>query len=210
MTVGRERIRLLAVDDHPLVREGIAALVAGQPDMELVAEARDGHEALDKFRQHRPDIVLLDMQMPGISGIDTIGAIRGEFANARIIVLTTYAGDELAKRALRAGAQAYLLKSSVRKELLDTIRLVQKGQKRIDADVAAGMANYLGDDTLSARELMVLDLIAAGNSNKAIASQLGITEETVKGHVKSILAKLRAKDRTHAVTLGLKRGLISL
>lgn len=204
------QIRLLAADDHPLVREGIAALVANQPDIVLVAEATDGQDALDKFRTHRPDVTLMDIQMPGLSGIDAITAIRGEFPNARIIVLTTYGGDELARRALRAGAQAYILKSSVRKELLDTIRAVHGGQRKIQPEVASDLAMHLGDETLSARELMVLDLIAAGNSNKLIASRLGIAEETVKGHVKSILAKLRANDRTHAVTLGLKRGLIIL
>jgi DNA-binding NarL/FixJ family response regulator len=203
-------IRLLSADDHPLVREGIAALVATQPDIVLVAEACDGHEALQKFRLHRPDIALMDLQMPGLSGIDAIIAIRDEFPNARIIVLTTYGGDNLAKRALGAGAQAYILKSAVRKELLDTIRAVHKGQRRIHPEVADALASHVADETLSARELMVLKLIAAGNSNKLIAVQLSIAEETVKGHVKSILAKLRASDRTQAVTAGLKRGIIDL
>lgn len=203
-------IGLLTADDHPLVREGIAALVANQPDITLVAEANDGHDALVKFRIHRPHVTLMDMQMPGLNGIDAIIAIRGEFPDARIIALTTYGGDELAKRALCAGAQAYTLKSSVRKELLDTIRAVHRGEKRIHPDVATDLASRLGDETLSARELTVLDCIAAGNSNKVIAARLGIAEETVKGHVKTILGKLRANDRTHAVTLGLKRGIISL
>jgi DNA-binding NarL/FixJ family response regulator len=203
-------IRVLTVDDHPLVREGIAALVAAQPDIVLVAEACDGYEAVQKFRLHRPDITLMDLQMPGMSGIDAIIAIREDFPNARIIVLTTYGGDNLAKRALSAGAQAYILKSSVRKELLDTIREVHKGHRRIHPEVADDLATHVTDETLSARELTVLKLIAAGNSNKRIAAEMSIAEETVKGHVKSILAKLRANDRTHAVTLGLRRGIIDL
>ena len=204
------KIRLLAVDDHPLVREGIAALVAAQPDIVLVAEAADGRAALDMFRTHRPDVTLMDMQMPGLSGIDAIIAIRGDFPDARIIVLTTYEGDDLARRALRAGAQAYILKSSVRKDLLETIRAVHRGQKRVQPEVATNMASHLDDEALSTREIAVLELVAAGNSNRQIGTRLGIAEETVKGHVKSILAKLRANDRTHAVTIGLKRGLIVL
>lgn len=203
-------IRLLTADDHPLMREGIAALVSTQSDINLVAEASDGREAFDLFRLHRPDVALLDLQMPSLSGIDATIAIRNEFPNARIIILTTYGGDNLAKRALSAGAQAYVLKSLVRKELLETIRAVHKGQKRIHPDVAEGLASHIGDETLSPRELRVLELVAAGNSNKRIAVEMSIAEETVKGHVKSILSKLRASDRTHAVTMGLKRGIISL
>ena len=203
-------IRVLSVDDHPLLREGIAALIANQSDMKLVAEAGNGHEAIAQFRTHRPDVVLMDLQMPEMSGIDAIIAIRAEFPGARIIVLTTYAGDVLAQRALKAGVQAYILKSNVRKELLETIRIVHSGKKRIHPEIATQLADHAGDDLLTAREIQVLGLIAAGNSNKLIADQLSITEETVKGHVKNILSKLSANDRTHAVTLGLRRGIIEL
>ncbi len=203
-------IRVLSVDDHPLLREGIAALIFNQTDIRLVAEASNGREAIEQFRLHRPDITLMDLQMPDMSGIDAIIAIRNEFPEARVIVLTTYAGDVLARRALKAGAQAYVLKGSVRKELLDTIRSVHAGKKRIEPDVATQLADHAGDDALTTREVQVLSLIAAGNSNKIIADQLSITEETVKGHVKNILSKLGANDRTHAVTLGLKRGIIGL
>jgi DNA-binding NarL/FixJ family response regulator len=178
--------------------------------MRLVAEAASVSEALEKFRNTRPDVTLMDIQMPGANGIDAIIAIRAEHPDARIIVLTTYAGDALAERALRAGAQGYLLKGSVRKELLDAIRRVHAGSKRIQPEIAAELAGCLGDEGLSVRELEVLSLIAAGNSNKSIASILSITEETTKGYVKSILAKLRANDRTHAVTLALRRGMIEL
>jgi len=199
---------VLAVDDHPLIREGVAALIANHPDIVLVGEASDGNQALEACRRHRPDIVLLDLQMPGLSGIDVIAAIRGEFPGVRIIVLTTYGGDDLARRALSAGAQAYILKSSVRTELMDTVRAVHKGQKRINPEVADALAHYLGDETLSVRELDVLKELASGKANKAIAAELSISEETVKGHVKNILAKLRANDRTHAVALGLRRGIL--
>jgi DNA-binding NarL/FixJ family response regulator len=198
------------VDDHPLLREGIAALIANTTDMKLVAEAANGHEALEQFRAHRPDVTLMDLQMPGMSGIDAIIAIRSEYPAARIIVLTTYAGDVLARRALKAGAQAYLLKSHVRKDLLDTIRAVNVGQKRIDPEVAVELAGHTLDDGLTQRETEVLALIAAGNSNKLIGDQLSISEETTKSHVKNITAKLGANDRTHAVTLGLQRGIIEL
>ena len=210
MSDAPESIRILSVDDHPLLREGIAALLANQKDMKLIAEASTGKEAVEKFRSHQPDITLMDLQMPEMGGIDAIIAIRTEFSDARIIVLTTYAGDALAQRALRAGAKAYVLKNHVRKDLLETIRAVHAGVKRIHPEVAAEIAAHATDDALTAREIEVLSLIAAGNANKLIADQLSVTEETVKGHVKNILSKLGAKDRTHAVTLGLKRGIIQL
>jgi DNA-binding NarL/FixJ family response regulator len=203
-------IRVLAVDDHALLREGIAALVGSQADMELVAEASNGREAVEEFRKHRPDVTLMDLQMAEMNGIDAMSAIRAEFPDARIIVLTTYAGDVQVMRALKAGARAYLLKGLLRKELLETIRAVHAGQKRVPPEVAAELAEHAADDTLTAREIEVLRLISAGNANKEIAAQLSITEETVKGHVKNILAKLGANDRTHAVTIGLKRGIIEL
>jgi DNA-binding NarL/FixJ family response regulator len=210
MSADRRPIRVLSVDDHPLLREGVAALLAGQSDLTLVAEASNGREAIDQFRRHQPDVTLMDLQMPEMDGVDAMSAICQEFPSARIIVLTTYVGDALVLRALRAGARAYLLKSLLRKELLETIRLVHAGQKRILPVVAAELAEHATDDALSPRELDVLRLIAGGNANKAIASQLSITEETVKGHVKNILAKLAASDRTHAVTIALKRGIIDL
>jgi DNA-binding NarL/FixJ family response regulator len=210
MTISPNRIRILLADDHPLLRDGVAGLVADQPDMELVAEASSGQEAIDQFRKHRPDVALLDLQMPEMNGIDAIVAIRQEFPGARIIVLTTYTGDAQILRTLKAGAQAYLLKSALRRELLDTIRLVHRGQKRIAPEVAAQLAEHAADDALSLREVEVLRLIASGKANKLIASDLAITEETVKGHVKNILSKLGASDRTHAVTIALKRGIIEL
>jgi DNA-binding NarL/FixJ family response regulator len=203
-------IHILSVDDHPLLREGIAALLANQKDMKLVAQASTGKEAILQFRSHRPDITLMDLQMPEMSGIDAIIAIRSEFRDASIIVLTTYAGDALAQRALKAGAKAYILKNHVRKDLLETIRAVHAGTKRIHPEVAAEIAAHAADDELSAREIEVLSLVSNGKSNKLIADELSITEETVKGHMKSILSKLGAKDRTHAVTLALKRGIIQL
>jgi DNA-binding NarL/FixJ family response regulator len=203
-------IRILVVDDHPVLREGIAALVNGQTDMKLVGEASDGQEAIAQYRLHRPDVTLMDLQMPTTSGIETIIAIRDESPNARIIVLTTYGGDVQVVRALKAGACGYLLKGHVHKALLDTIRAVHAGQKRISPEVAAELADHAGEEELTAREIDVLRLIAEGNANKEIAGKLSITEETVKGHVKNILAKLGVNDRTHAVSIGLKRGIIDL
>jgi DNA-binding NarL/FixJ family response regulator len=203
-------IRILTVDDHPLLRKGIAALVNAEPDMKLIAEASNGEEAIEAFRIHRPDVTLMDLQMPGVDGIGAIGRINGEFANARIIVLTTYTGDIQVLRALRAGARAYILKGHVHKELLETIRAVHAGQKRIPPDVAAQLAQHATDDELTEREIDVLRLVAAGNANKQIADQLSIGEATVKSHVSNILSKLGANDRSHAVTIGLTRGIFEL
>ena len=203
-------IRVMTVDDHALIREGVAALIANQKDMRLVGEASNGREAIEQFRSLGPDVTLMDLQMPEMNGIDALIAIRSEFPEARIIVLTTYAGDALCKRAMKAGAQAYILKGNVRKDLLDTIRSVRSGKKFIHAEVAAELASHAADDGLSERELEVLSLIAAGNSNKLVADQLAISEDTVKSHVKSILSKLGVNDRTHAVTAALKRGIIEL
>jgi DNA-binding NarL/FixJ family response regulator len=204
------QIRILAVDDHPLLREGIAALVNAECDMKLVAEASNGQEALERFRLHRPDVTLMDLQMPGFNGIESIIKIQSEFPNARIIVLTTYTGDVQVLRALKAGARAYILKGHVHRELLETIRAVHAGKKRIPPEVAAELADHAAEDELSPREIEVLRLIASGNANKLIADQLSISEETVKSHVTNILSKLGANDRTHAVTIGLRRGIIDL
>jgi DNA-binding NarL/FixJ family response regulator len=203
-------IRILSVDDHPMLREGIAALVASQSDMKLVAEASTGREALEQFRKHRPDLTLMDLQMPDMDGIEAMLAICSEFPEARIIVLTTYKGDVQVLRALKAGARAYLLKGLLRKELLETIRAVHAGKKHIPPEVASQLAEHAIDDMLSTREIEVLRLVAGGNANKLIADQLSITEETVKFHVKNILSKLGANDRTQAVTIALKRGIIEL
>ncbi len=203
-----KKIRVLTVDDHPLLREGIAAVLDGEEDFELVAEATSGQEAIDCFRKHRPDVTLMDLQMPGMNGIDAMLAIRGEFANARFIVLTTYQGDVQALRALKAGASGYLLKSMMRKELLETIRIVHAGRRRIPPEIAAELADHVTEDALSDREVDVLRRVATGNSNKIIASQLNVSEATVKGHMKSILSKLGANDRTHAVTIAMKRGFL--
>jgi DNA-binding NarL/FixJ family response regulator len=204
------QIRILTVDDHPLLREGIAALVNAERDMKLVAEASNGQEAVERFRLHRPDVTLMDLQMPGLNGIESIIKIQSEFPNARIIVLTTYTGDAQVLRALKAGARAYILKGHVHRELLETIRAVHAGKKRIPPEVAAELADHAAEDELSPREIEVLRLIASGNANKLIADQLSISEETVKSHVTNILSKLGANDRTHAVTIGLRRGIIDL
>ena len=203
-------IRILTVDDHPLLREGIASLVGNQSDMKIIAEAANGREALEQFRTHRPDITLMDLRMPDMNGIDAMVAIFAEFPSARIVVLTTYSGDVQILRALKAGARGYLLKGLLRKELLDTIRAVHAGKKRIPPEIASQLAEYAADSSLTAREIDVLRLIAGGNANKLVADQLSITEDTVKAHVKNILSKLGASDRTHAVTIAVKRGFIDL
>jgi DNA-binding NarL/FixJ family response regulator len=202
-------IRILSADDHPLLRSGIAALIGTQPDMQLVAEAATGTEAVQLHRDLRPDVTLMDLQMPGMSGLDAIIAIKSEVPSARIIVLTTYSGDVLAQRALKAGAQAYVLKSLVRTEILNTIRVVHAGERRVQADVATEMANHMADASLTHREVEVLQLVAAGCANKVISATLDINQETTKTHIRNILAKLGARDRTHAVSLGLKRGIIA-
>jgi DNA-binding NarL/FixJ family response regulator len=204
------KIRILTVDDHALLRKGIAALINAEPDIQLVAEASNGREAIAEFKGHRPDVTLMDLQMPEMSGIECIIAIRSDFPNARIIVLTTYPGDVEVLRALKAGARGYLLKGQVNKDLAEVIRAVHSGHKRIPAEIAVELAEHTADDDLSSREIEVLRLIAAGNGNKEIANKLLIAEETVKSHVTNILAKLHANDRTHAVTTALKRGVIRL
>jgi DNA-binding NarL/FixJ family response regulator len=201
-------IRILVVDDHPVVREGVDALVRRQPDMRIVAQAANGHEAIEKFRAHRPDITLMDLQMPEMNGLDVLIALRGEFPEARVIVLTTYIGDVQALRAIKAGARAYLLKTALHKELLDTIRAVHAGKKYISPDAAFELAEHGSDDALTPAEVRVLRLIAEGNSNKEIAAQVAVSEDTVKGQVRNILSKLGAKDRAHAAMIGVKRGII--
>jgi DNA-binding NarL/FixJ family response regulator len=201
-------IRILSVDDHPLISASIAGLLATQADMNLIAEAANGREAIEQFHRHRPDITLMDLQMPEMNGLDAIIAIRGEFPEARIVVLTTYAGDVQALRALKAGARAYLLKDSLHKELLTTIRAVQAGKKSMSPEVSFQLAEHATDDALTPAEVRVLRLIAEGNANKEIAAQLSTSEDTVKGQVRNILSKLGAKDRTHAAMIGLKRGII--
>jgi DNA-binding NarL/FixJ family response regulator len=203
-------IRILTVDDHPLLRNGIAALVNSEPDLKLVAEASNGKEAIDAFRVYRPDVTLMDLQMPEVDGLEGIEAIRREFPEARIIVLTTYSGDTRVLRALKAGARGYILKGHVHKELLETIRAIHAGHKRIPPEIAAELADHATDDALTEREIAVLRLIATGNSNKEIGERLSIGEATVKSHVTNILSKLDANDRAHAVTIGLKRGIIEL
>jgi DNA-binding NarL/FixJ family response regulator len=203
-------IRILIADDHPVFRQGLAALMANELDLELVGEASDGREAVSQYRELRPDIMLLDVRMPLMDGIEVTRTIRSEFPAASIIVLTTFAGDVSAHRALSAGAKAYVLKGLLRKELIDTIRAVARGQKRVDPAIAAEIAHHSGDELLSVREIAVLKLAASGNSNKRIAAHLSITEETVKAHMRTVLAKLNANDRTHAVTIGLTRGIIHM
>jgi DNA-binding NarL/FixJ family response regulator len=208
MTADSSSIRILAVDDHALLREGIAALVAGQSDMSLVGEASNGREAIHQFRTHRPDITLMDLQMPEMNGLDAMIAIRGEFPEARVIILTTYTGDVQVVRALKAGARAYLLKNLLHKELLETIRAVHAGKKTVSPDVSFQLAEHATDDALTPAEVRVLRLIAEGRANKEIAAQLSISEETVKGQVRNILSKLGANGRTHAAMIGVKRGII--
>jgi DNA-binding NarL/FixJ family response regulator len=212
MSVSRraESIRVLTVDDHQLLREGIAAVLESQEDMTLVAQAGTGREAVECFRRLRPDVTLMDLRMPDMSGIEAITAIRGEFPDARIIVLTTYAGDAQAAAALKAGAAGYLLKNLVRKELLETIRAVHSGKRRIPPEIATEIAEHVADDALTGREIEVLRRVASGKSNKLIAAELDISEGTVKTHMKSILPKLDASDRTHAVMIALKRGILDL
>ena len=204
------RIRILTVDDHPLMREGIAAMIKSQPDMRLVAEAGDGRDAIKTFREHQPDVTLMDIRLPGMSGIDTLIAIRSEFPEARILMLTTFEGDVEIQRALRAGARGYMLKSMPPGELLAGIREVHAGRKRIPPEVAAQLAEHMGEEALTARELEVLQQVAGGNRNRDIAGRLFITEETVKVHIKHIMEKLGARDRTEAVAIALRRGIIRL
>ena len=210
MSDDTKQIRIMTVDDHPVLRQGIAAIIVDEPDMTLVAEATNGREAIQQFRAHLPDVTLMDLQMPEMNGLDAMIAIRGEFADARIIVLTTYTGDVQARRALQAGARAYLLKNSLHKELLDTIRAVHAGRKNLSPEVSFELAEHVAEDSLSPLEVRVLRLIAQGNSNKGIAARLSVTEDSVKGHVRNILSKLGANDRTHAAMIGVKRGIIEL
>jgi len=208
--MGAQKIRVLIADDHPLLREGISAVIQGESDMMVVAEANNGLEAIDCYRQHRPDVTLMDLQMPRMDGVTATNAIRAEFPEARIVILTTYRGDVQALRALKAGAVGYLLKSLIRTELLQAIRSVHTGQRQIPADIAADLAEHAGEDTLSDRELEVLRRVAAGNSNRQVATQLSISEDTIKAHMKSISSKLGATSRTHVVAIAVKRGIIEV
>ena len=210
MNAGPSTIHIMVVDDHPLLRQGVAALIKTQPDMEVVAEASDGEEAITQFRLHQPDLTLMDLQMPNVNGTDAISRIRSEFPEARILVLSTYAGDVQVLHAIKAGARGYLLKGNVRRELLEAIRSVHAGHKRIPPEIAGELAEHAADDQLSSREIDVLRLIGEGNANKQIADKLSIGETTVKNHVSNILSKLGANDRAHAVTIALQRGIIEL
>ena len=203
-------IRILVVDDHPVLRDGVAALLENQTDMVLAGEAGNGSEAVERYNELRPDVTLMDLQMPGMNGVEAIGAIRAVNPQARIIVLTTYAGDAQAVRALKAGAAGYLLKSSLRTELIDAIHDVHRGQRHVHREVAGEIAMHVADEPLSEREIAILRLVSIGKANKQIASTLGLSEETVKGHLKSIFAKLDVADRTHAVTMAVRRGIIEL
>jgi len=203
-------IRILVVDDHPVVRQGVAGLVGGQPDMSIVGQASNGREAIQQFRAHHPDVVLMDLQMPEMNGLDALMAIRDEAPEARVIMLTTYAGDAQVLRAIKAGARGYLLKSALHRELLESVRAVHAGKKSLSAEASYELAEHATDDPLTPAEVRVLRLIAEGSANKEIAEQLSVSEETVKGQVRNILSKLGAKDRTHAAMIGLKRGIIEL
>jgi len=205
-----QKIRVLVVDDHPVLRDGVAAILENQVDMAMVGEARNGAEAIECFRTLRPDVTLMDLQMPGINGVDAITAIRSDFPAARIIVLTTYTGDVQAVRALKAGAVGYLLKNSLRTELIDAIRDVHRGQRRVQRDVADEIALHVVDEVLTEREIAILRLVAIGKANKQVGAELGLSEETIKGHLKNIFSKLDVADRTHAVTVAARRGIIDL
>ena len=206
----QNKIRVFSVDDHPLLREGISALISNQPDMELIAEASSGTESIQQYREHHPDVTLMDLRLPDMSGIEAMIAIRSEFPDARIIMLTTFEGDIEIQRALQAGARGYLLKSTPPKELMDVIRQVHNGKKRIPPEIAAQLAEHLSDEALTGREVEVLQRVAGGNRNRDIAKELFISEETVKVHIKHIMEKLGASDRTQAVAIGLRRGIIQL
>jgi len=203
-------INVLIADDHPLMREGIAAVISSQPDMQVVGEASDGNEAIAMYRQLRPDVTLIDLQMPHMNGMDAVEAIRAEFPQACLAILTTFRGDARAMQAIKGGAQGYLLKSSLRKELTDAIRVLAAGHRYIPSEIAGELARHLGQETLTVRELQVLELIARGHGNKQIGGLLNLSEDTVKGHLRSIMEKLGANNRTHAVTIGIERGFLEI